>query len=272
MTSAEADEPVSANPGDSGSPIIYQFDLAPETEALQAAERAIRENFSRAMVMVPENVWGNRLYEAFTSRYEQLGGSVVTLDRFEKGTSDFSSGIKNRLNLEISKIRHKQLQSFLGRKLGFTPRRRKDIDVIFIAASPQEARLIKPQLKFFYASDIPVYATSNVYTGTPNASRDKDLENIVFCDMPWLLDDKPAPGSLHRTIQTSWPENSGKYMRFFALGADAFLLLPQLEWLQNNQNDWISGGTGKLSLDDTGTVHRQLSWATFKDGVPRVIE
>ena len=249
----------------------YQFDLAPETEAAQTAERAARQGLMRAMVMVPENIWGNRIYEAFTDRYQQIGGSVVALNRFKKGTADFSGGLKQQLNLDISNTRHKRLESFLGRNLGFTPRRRQDIDVIFIAASPQEARLIKPQLKFFYASDIPVYATSSIYTGIPNARRDKDLENILFCDMPWLLDNKPAPGSLHRTIQVSWPEHSLKYMRFYALGADAFRLLPQLEWLEEYSRDWIAGGTGKLSLTDTGVIQRQLSWATFENGVPKQV-
>ncbi len=266
------EEPITNESSDHRAARIYQFDLSPETEALQAAERASKEGLTRAMVMVPENVWGNRIYEAFTQRYQELGGSVVALDRFKKGSADFSSGIQDELNLDISKIRHKQLESFLGSDLGFIPRRRRDIDVIFIAASPQEGRLIKPQLKFFYASDIPVYATSSIYSGTPNASRDKDLENIVFCDMPWLLIDKPAPGSLQRTIQTSWPQHAAKYMRFYALGADAFLLLPQLEWLKNNRNDWVAGGTGKLSLDDKGVIQRQLSWASFKNAVPQIIQ
>ena len=270
MLSPDNDEtsvvPASTEPAE-----IYQFDLAPETEATQAAERAARQGLMQAMVMVPENIWGNRIYEAFTQEYQQLGGSVVALNRFKKGSADFSSGLKKQLNLDISNTRHKQLESFLAKDLGFTPRRRQDIDVIFVAGSPQEARLIKPQLKFFYASNIPVYSTSSIYTGFSNAKRDKDLDNIVFCDMPWLLDNKPAPGSLHRTIQVSWPEQSAKYMRFYALGADAFRLLPQLEWLKNNNGDWIKGGTGKLSLTNNGVIQRQLSWATFENGLAKPV-
>lgn len=249
---------------------IYQFDLAPETEALQVAERASLEGLNYAMVMVPENIWGNRIYEAFTQRYQELGGEIVALQRFQKESADYSTNIQQGLKLNLSKIRHKQLESLLHKNLGFTPRRRKDIDMIFIAASPQQARLIKPQLKFFYAEDIPVYATSSVYTGDPNPGRDKDLENIIFCDMPWLLTSKPAPGSLQRSITTAWPQKAAKYLRFHALGADAFLLLPQLEWLKENNNDQIAGGTGRLSLDKSGVVQRQLSWASFKHSVPEI--
>ena len=264
----EAENPVSVQATDSD---IFQFDLAPETEALQVAERASKEGHTRAMVMVPENVWGNRIYEAFTRRYQELGGSIVALDRFKKGAADYSSGIKHELNLDLSNIRHKQLETLLHQDIGFTPRRRQDVDMIFIAATPQEARLIKPQLKFFYADDIPVYATSSIYSGKPNPGRDKDLENIIFCDMPWLLTEKPAPGSLQRAIKSSWPNESAKYMRFYALGADAFMLLPQLQWLQDNSSDWISGGTGRLSVDSEGVIQRQLSWASFKNAVPQVV-
>lgn len=249
---------------------VFQFDLAPETEALQVAERASISGLNHAMVMVPENIWGNRIYEAFTKRYQELGGEVVALHRFKKASADYSSGIQQGLKLDISKLRHKQLEALLQEDLGFTPRRRKDLDMIFIAASPQEARLIKPQLKFFYADDIPVYATSSIYTGGANPARDKDLENITFCDMPWVLTNKPAPGSLQRTISTAWPQESTKYLRFYALGADAFLLLPQLDWLKKNNSDLVSGGTGQLSLASDGVVQRQLSWARFQNAVPEI--
>lgn len=261
------------SPDDQGlttEPVIYQLDLAPENEAVQVAERASLEGLGYAMVMVPENIWGNRMYEAFTNRYQSLGGEVVAQVRFKKGSSDFSSGIQQGLKLNLSKIRHKQIESTLYKDIGFTPRRRQDIDMIFIATSPHEARLIKPQLKFFYSDDIPVYATSSVYSGSVNARRDKDLENIKFCDMPWLLTDRPALGSLQNTITNAWPQESAKFLRFHALGADAFLLLPQLKWLKDNNNNWISGGTGRLFLNPAGVVQRKLSWATFKHSVPRL--
>ncbi|MCW8963148.1 MAG: penicillin-binding protein activator [Gammaproteobacteria bacterium] len=251
------------------SPVTYQFDLAPETEAIQVAERASMEGLNYTMVMVPENIWGNRIYEAFAMRHQELGGEIIDVLRFKKNTSDFSSGIQQALKLNHSKVRHKQLEVSLHEDLGFTPRRRQDIDMIFIAASPHEARQIKPQLKFFYADDIPVYATSSIYSGDANPARDKDLENIKFCDMPWVLTDKPAPGSLHRTILSAWPQESKKYLRFYALGADAFMLLPQLEWLTENRGDWMAGGTGRLSLDKSGVVQRQLTWASFRQATPK---
>ena len=58
---------------------------------------------------------------------------------------------------------------------------------MFLAATPQQARQIKPTLAFQYAGDLPVYATSHLYTGTNNPTQDQDLNGIRFCETPWLL-------------------------------------------------------------------------------------
>ncbi len=64
--------------------------------------------------------------------------------------------------------------------------------LIFMLATPRQARLINPQLSFYRASRLPVYATSQVYTGYPDSSLDTDLNNVAFCDMPWILDSNGA--------------------------------------------------------------------------------
>ena len=42
-------------------------------------------------------------------------------------------------------------------------------------------------MAFQYAGDLPVYATSHLYTGTNNPTQDQDLNGIRFCETPWLL-------------------------------------------------------------------------------------
>jgi len=248
---------------------IYQFTLAPESEAIESANRAHLLGRQHAMVIVPESTWGNRLYEAFTATYRQLGGTIVSQYRYPQGTPDHSQRIQQEFNLHKSRFRHQQIQQLLGPNIEFTPRLRRDIDLIFMAASSQEARQIKAQLKFFYADHIPVYATSHIFTKKPGTIRDKDLDGIYFTDMPWMLDDKPAPGTLRKLLEDNWPaEITNQYGRFHALGADAFKLLPQLEWLTEHQNEWINGETGKLSLNSNGIVEREPSWAVFRDGIP----
>lgn len=246
---------------------IYQFALTPETEARQAAERASLDGHQYAMVMVPQNVWGNRLYEAFVTRYRELGGNVIAEYRFPRGTNNYSQGIQKGVNLNQSQLRHRQIKQLLNEDIEFTPRIRQDMDMIFMAASASDARQIKPQLRFFYADKIPVYATSHVFSGDTEPARDKDLNGIVFTDMPWTLNEKPAPGSLKKIINDNWPKSSARYGRFYALGADALLLLPQLAWLNEHPGEQINAHTGRLSVDNY-SVKRLSSWGIFHNGVP----
>src|SRR5205823_5983563 len=77
-------------------------------------------------------------------------------------------------------------------------KRRQDADMIFMIAPPEYARQIKPLLNYYYAGNLPIYATSHVYQGIPNAALDNDLNGIQFCDMPWTINQGLlVPGSLN---------------------------------------------------------------------------
>ena len=57
------------------------------------------------------------------------------------------------------------LQQLLGRNLEFEMRRRQDAEFIFVVASPSMGRQIKPFINYYYAYDLPVIATSRIYSG-----------------------------------------------------------------------------------------------------------
>ncbi|HRE30628.1 MAG TPA: penicillin-binding protein activator, partial [Candidatus Berkiella sp.] len=71
---------------------------------------------------------------------------------------------------------------------------RQDVDVIVMAAPPAQARQLKPLFDFYYAEDVPVLATSSIYSGSQNPRSDRDVNGVVFCDMPWLLDTTKGAG------------------------------------------------------------------------------
>ena len=54
------------------APSMFQFSLAPEHEAAAVAERAISEGHSRAVALVPNSAWGERLLNAFAARLSTL--------------------------------------------------------------------------------------------------------------------------------------------------------------------------------------------------------
>ncbi len=92
------------------------------------------------------------------------------------------------LGLDKSIARYRLLEAQSGVDLKFTPRRNEDRDFLFLAANHDQARLVVPQLRFFQAHDLPLYATSYVYSGKPEPAVDADLDGLVFGDMKWMLD------------------------------------------------------------------------------------
>jgi outer membrane PBP1 activator LpoA protein len=250
----------------------FQFGLAPEDEAREAARRAWRDGHTRSIALLPDNEWGERVYAAFAAEWQTLGGVILETQRYESTKTDHSKVISAVLNLDNSVARHRQISAHLGRQLDFEPRRRQDLDMVFLVASPAQARLIRPQLSFFRATHIPVYATSQVYGGTPNATTDADMNGITFCDLPWVLDSDSNWKHLQQGINEYWGPNATRYARLYALGIDAWRIVPYLGELGGSMFGAFHGVTGNLSLDSQGVINRSLRCARFNNGIPVLLE
>lgn len=251
---------------------LFQFGLLPEEEARQVAERTWLDGHVNAAVLVPAGPWGERIQNAFKERWELMGGRIVETQTYETGGSDFAKPIKMLLDIDDSQRRYRELSVTLKRDLKFTQRRRQDIDFIFLAAYPRQARQIRPQLKFYHAVDVPVYATSHVFTGVLDQTRDRDMDGLLFGDMPWVL----AEGTTHRGIRTEIENHisdaGNALQRLYALGIDAFNIIGALNTLQNYPYERFDGETGSLSLDNLLRVRRQLTWVKFRSGRPAAID
>jgi outer membrane PBP1 activator LpoA protein len=262
----QSEDPNLANPG------LYQFGLAPEDEAREAARLAWRNGLHRGLALLPDNDWGERVYQAFAEEWESLGGRMLETGRYDDTAADHGKVISALLNLDTSKARHQQLTRVLGTRLEFEPRRRQDADFVFLIASPRQARLIRPQLSFYHATSLPVYATSRVYTGIPDQARDSDMNGIIFCDMPWTLESRENWSHLQGAVAEFWPDSSSRYARLFALGIDAYRIIPYLGELGYNMPGAYHGVSGNLSLGAQGHIDRTLRCARFQDGQPVLLE
>ncbi len=249
---------------------LYQFGLSPEDEAEQIADFALAQGKHYALALVPDTEWGYRLQRAFTKRFEALGGHVVDSSVYPAKKNDYSTAIKNLLNLTTSDHRKSILQQVIKEQVRFESRRRQDVDMIFIAANSRQARLIKPQLKFHHAQDLPVYATSHISSSNAKPEDDRDLNEILFVDIPWMLDNRNNAD--HKQISNYWPYESQRFSRLFALGIDAYRIIPSLRRLMINPDESAQHHTGQLSVDSTGRVKRSLLLATYRKGHPRLLE
>ena len=251
-------------------PNFYQFGLAPEDDAEQVAERAWLEGHQRALLLTPSDNWGERIAERFRQRWETLGGIVLEQRVYDPRENDFSQPIRNLLNVDESDARIRDLAQLLRTSLEAESRRRDDADFIFLAARPQKGRQLRPQLKFYHAGDLPIYATSHIYSGVENVEQDRDLGHISFVDTPWLLDDEVQSPLSRRNLQRLLPGVRGQYARLYAMGIDAYNLLANLPLLQSQSGRTLSGKSGTLYMDSRNRLHRLLAWAEMEQGQARI--
>jgi outer membrane PBP1 activator LpoA protein len=257
---------------DTTSKTVFQFGLPPEQEATQIAERAWLDGHRQAAVLYPGSPWGRRMQAAFMNAWQRLGGIVVSEQQYLLDQSDYSDPVKRLLNITQSEARKDRLEDTIKMKLKFEARPREDIDFIFLAADARHARLIKPQLNYHRSSRIPVYASSHVFTGQGNPGLDIDLDGIQFGDMPWMLVGDGRVAELRKTLQSRWPYAHSGLDRLFALGVDAYAIIPHLNQLSSENAVRFSGVTSGLSLGRDGRLHRQLLWAQFRKGVPVLVD
>ncbi len=246
---------------------LFQFALRPEAEVRQIAHLARKSGLNRALILSPFGERGDKLRAAFIQNFEAQGGVVVGSNRYRDNESDHGASIRQLLQISRSEQRHRKLTALLRRKMEFEPRVRDDADIIFLAASPEQARVIQPQFRFHRAGNIPVFSISQAYSGTINQSADSDLNQLSFCDAPWLLD-RVSGYPKHEDIVSFFPEITGSAARLFALGMDSYILLPYLQWLKDQPEDILPGATGILTVGSDGTVNRALSCARIINGMP----
>lgn len=241
---------------------LYQFALSASDESQQVAELAFLENHKNAMILASDNAWAHKAALAFNDRWQQLGGNVVAEGHYQEQDS-YTSIIQQLFHLNRSEQRATNLRTLTGLKLEFEPRRRQDIDMIFLLARPNQARSIKPILAFHYGGDIPVYGTSHLYTGTPNPIRDRDLNGIKFSDMPWIL---KKNNILRKQIVENIAPDNDAYLRMYALGVDSYRLYPRLTLLERFAQSRMYGETGNIYLSSERVIKRQLMWARMHNG------
>ena len=241
----------------------YQFGLSPSNEARQVAVKARQNGYIRALVIAPTGDWGDEVVAAFAKQWRSNGGRIVDTLHYRQD-DDMGAIMRNFLHIANSEARGKQLKQLLGQNIEATPSRRQDFDVIFMLAYSSKARQIMPLLKYYYAGDVPVYATSVVYAGGANTMRDRDLEGIIFCDMPWVF--------THQMSNKNWPEQFNSYSRLYALGLDSYALSTQLNQLLLFPAMGVSDKSGVLYLNSSQQIARILAWGQFKQGLAQEIK
>ncbi len=241
---------------------LYQLALAPEDEASQLADWAYAKGARNALIIRPESSFGATMSNSFSQTWRRQSGRIAA-EAIYTDQSNYSSSIKEALELASSEARAAKIRQLINVRVEFTPRRRQDIDSVFILTSkPQEARSLKPLVAFYYAGELPIYATSYIFSGQTNPQQNRDLNGAQLLEIPWLLSaDNPEREELRKA---NYQDNLAA---MYALGADAFSVHWRLPQLKANSGQSVRGQTGLLGMDSQGKIYRTLQPALIRNGV-----
>jgi hypothetical protein len=214
------------------APQLYFFGMAVEAEARQVAQLAKRRGLHQAIIITTRTPLSERLQTAFENEWT---GTADDLDR----------GI-------LREIEYDGDPSVLTDIADITD------TMVFLATDAEKARLINPYLP----NKIPVYATSQVFTGNDNALGNYDLNGVHFVDMPWLLQPDHPAVMIYPRID---PPLSASHERLYALGIDSFRLIELMLSVNPKSALPLDGVTGQIRLNGH-TFERKGIPAVFTQG------
>lgn len=253
-------------PGQVPPAFLYQFALDPEQEARAVARRIVDDGLARGIAFFPEGSWGQRVRDAFVDELQRSGRVVLTSSQFyAPGARDYSEPLRAALGRFGGAGDRPRNRAQPAPARDPAAERAAGPQFAFIAATPQVARAIRPQLRFQMTYDLPVYATSDAWE--PSVRSAADMEGMIFPEMPWLLDAGQGAPELWSALQGDWSARARGRMRLEAFGFDAFRLVRQLTG--GAPVVGLQGLTGTLEVDRAdGHVQRSVQFARIEGGRP----
>ncbi|MGH8492400.1 MAG: penicillin-binding protein activator [Moraxellaceae bacterium] len=215
---------------------IYQFALSPEDEIQRLAEWMSEDKIRQPLLLATADDASQRQVRLFSAAWQARHESslkTLMLDPARKG------GI-------VAEIKE------LSRRGG-------PYDALFLA-TPALARQVQPALTYYHNRQ-PLYSLSSAWDPTADASGQKDLDGLHFCDLPWMLE--PAREE-QNALYASFGRPAAGYDRLYAFGADAWTLIRHWQALQDGEA--IPLRSGRVRADSTRHLRRTVSCAEVRNG------
>lgn len=235
------------------------FALAPEDEGAAAASRIARRAGLRVLAINAGEEFGQRAIAALSQRLALREGKVVATITLPSDSPNYGPAIAAAL----PQIGARAVAADGDTRIEEN-RLAVDIDAIYFAGRGDQARLLVPQLRVAGLYDIPIYASSQIISGTGTARLDRELDGIEFSESPWLL--RSVPGTPSRESLAGLDSARGGGARLFAFGLDAFRLIGHLDQISRDPAVTLDGATGTLRSDGLGQIVRTPAWARFRGG------
>lgn len=260
---------VSEDPEHSSNHGLY-YSLAPEDEGRQLARLMLARGIKTPVLVSNGSGVSKRMQQAFeTYWYAHPTSSSKPLLNVEfDDNKSMRVGITSALDVLQSQKRIRQIARLTSEKVHNVTRNRRDIDAFVVFARPNEVELINPiiesSISLFSDKVLPVYASSYSYQHQLSKNSLRDLRNLVFIDIPWLMPSMRS-SKLAQQVDQIWNQPSSAFLRLFAFGYDSYQFIGKVQQQLAFKGIEIVGLSGALSVNDNNQVMRRLHVATIQD-------
>ena len=247
-------------PSQGNAPTLWSYALEPEVEGEHLADQNWRAGHRRLLILHDEAPWAQRLALAASGHFEALGGKVARRQPFSP-SEDLGATVATALLVEEGETRSGALRRVLRVPLETEPRRRQDVDSVMLIAEPLQGQTLKSALAYYFAGDLPVWASSQGLAFDLSSTALKDLEGVAFSLTPWQLDGRDPE---RERLRDAFPDADGPLGLLYALGVDAWRLA---HWQRHAPPGLpFLGLTGQITQAKDQRWVRTLRLATIERG------
>ena len=252
--------------------LLASFSLSPEQEAEQLVALMRKNNIINPVLINDGTPVTKRMNEAFVEAWaatELTYTRATTVQQIEY-TDNMSMrvGITSALDVLQSNKRIQQLSNISPERVNSVTRNRRDIDAFVLFARPNDVELINPiieaSISLFTNEQIPVFATSYSYDHKQSKNSQRDLRNLVFVDMPWLLPEG-RENQLSSSVDSLFNKPPSAFLRLFAFGYDSLALIDNLAQLSTFAHMSVNGLSGVLTINQNRALVRELGSLSIKN-------
>ena len=261
-------------PGNSQSAKVF-FALAPEDEAKQLANLMKERGVTTPIIINNNTSISQRMVAAFNEQWLALNGVEQRPEDLRQpkevtftDNKSLRIGITDALDVLQSQRRISQVSGLTSEVVHSVTRNRRDVDAFVVFAQPEELELMNPiieaSISLFSERTIPVFASSYSYQHRLNKNSIRDLRNVVFVDMPFLMPEERV-SKIAVEVDELWNNPPSSFLRLFAFGYDAFQFSTQMQQLAFFSHTELQGKSGRLTVNSSEQVVRELPSAVVSE-------
>lgn len=212
------------------------YGLSPEAEARSGAERLHRDGLNYAVVIAPQDDFGQRSADAFALRWRQLTNKDIDVRYY-----------------------HQPLDSVDALQNAGVP---QGSGLYLLGTAQQLAELKQGLDSSTLAGKFPLYTSSR--SNSPNNGPDFRLtmEGVKFSEIPLLAD---TESDLYKKAE-ALAESDFSMMRLYAMGSDAWSIANKFNEFRQIPGYKVSGLTGILSAGTNCNIEREMTWLQYQNG------